>query len=385
MADKTEQSKLDLPRGVHANGKKLMIEFNYKGIRCRETLNLLINPKNIKLAERKRLRILDEIACNQFDYAEYFPKSKNLIKLKLTKQTVNFGELLDNQLNEYEKRYSSKNISIATLRSYQYVIETHLNPVFGYMNIHDITHQFIREWISKLNVTAKRTNVILTPMRVVFDNAINKDIITENPLNKIAIRALLANCSKSSKYEIEPFNDEEKQKIINTATGQIKNFIQFAFWTGMRLSEIIGLKWENVCIVEKIINVVEAKVLGTIKTPKTKSGIRQIKMLPYSRESLIAQLEYTGKSIDGYVFHHPNTGRPYATNDQFRRIWVDILKNAQVKYRNPHQMRHTYASTLLLKGNKPLVVAQQLGHKNMQMLLQVYGKYIKNFDDEILI
>lgn len=382
MAKKTKCG-LDLPRGVHENGNKLLIEFVFRGIRCRETLiNLDITKANIKLAERKRQRILDEIENNQFNYAFHFPSSRNLEKFRIVPKEIIFGNLLRDLIESYERQYLSGNKSIATYKSYQHIIETHLIPTFGYYQIQDISAAIIRDWIVNLNLTAKRINTILIPLRLVFDNAINNELISESPLDKIAIKALLAQVANKSNYEIDPFTEEERIKIIDYADGSIKNFIQFGFWTGMRLSEIIGLRWINVDFEKGIINVVEAKVLGTIKSPKTKSGTRKIKMLPMAKEALLRQREISDCE---YVFTNPNTGKQYANNNVFRRLWVAVLRKAKVKYRNPHQMRHTYASTLLLRGNKPLLVAQQLGHKNLSMLLQVYGKYIEDKEDEIII
>lgn len=383
MAKKTKCG-LDLPRGVHENGSKLLIEFVFRGVRCRETLiNLEVTKANIKLAERKRQRILDEIENNQFNYAFHFPSSRNLEKFRLIPKEIIFGNLLRDLIDSYERQYLSGNKSIATYKSYQHIIETHLIPTFGYYQIQDISAALIRDWITNLGLTAKRINTILIPLRLVFDNAINNELITESPLDKIAIKALLAEVANKSEYEIDPFTDEEKSKIIDYADGSVKNFIQFGFWTGMRLSEIIGLRWDNVDFNKGVINVTEAKVLGTIKTPKTKSGIRKVKILTPAMEALLNQKQINTKCE--YVFTNPHTNREYANNNVFRRLWVDILAKARIKYRNPHQMRHTYASTLLLKGNKPLLVAQQLGHKNLSMLLQVYGKYIEDKEDEIII
>jgi integrase len=48
----------------------------------------------------------------------------------------------------------------------------------------------------------------------------------------------------------------------------------------------------------------------------------------------------------------------------------------KVKYRNPYQMRHTFASMMLSRGENPLKVAKYLGHKDTEMVTKIYGKYI---------
>lgn len=375
---------LDLPRGVHENGSKLLIEFVFRGIRCRETLNLEVTKANIKLAERKRNRIMDEIEDGSFNYANYFPNSNNAKKFYVRNSNVLIEKLLREQIESYERQYLSGKKSIATYKSYLHIIEKHLLPTFGYISIDQLTPNHIKNWILSLkDLTSKRINTIIIPLRLVLDNALNNELIDYNPLDKIAIKALLAENMNQSNYEINPFTDEEKELIINTAYGEVKNIIQFGFWTGMRLGEILALRWDNIDFDLGIIKVVEAKVLGTIKTPKTKSGMRDVTMLPLVKDALLDQLKKY--RINDFVFNHPRTRQPYVNNNAFRREWVEVLNRAGIKYRNPHQMRHTYASTLLLKGNKPLLVANQLGHKNLQMLLQVYGKYIPNKIEEIFL
>ena len=57
-----------------------------------------------------------------------------------------------------------------------------------------------------------------------------------------------------------------------------------------------------------------------------------------------------------------------------------MLKTAKVRYRNPYQTRHTYASQLLSGGENPLFVAQQMGHKTTEMIMRHYGRWVEQGD-----
>ena len=59
-----------------------------------------------------------------------------------------------------------------------------------------------------------------------------------------------------------------------------------------------------------------------------------------------------------------------------KTLWVPLCARSGVRYRNPYQVRHTYASALLTAGTNPWYVAQQLGHVDVQMVFQTYGKFI---------
>ena len=66
--------------------------------------------------------------------------------------------------------------------------------------------------------------------------------------------------------------------------------------------------------------------------------------------------------------------------------WVKVLKQANVKYRNPHQMRHTFISHMLSLGNRPEVLYKMVGHENTEMIYKIYGKFInENKSGKILI
>ncbi len=129
---------------------------------------------------------------------------------------------------------------------------------------------------------------------------------------------------KKSDYMPNPFTEEEKEIIINTAKGQFKNLLQFCFWAGLRTSELIALKWEDVNFKNKVINIKRGKVEGEENSTKNKYSIRQIIC---------------------------------------------------------YQMRHTYASTLLSNGENVMWVASQMGHANAEMILKRYGKWIPKKND----
>lgn len=67
-----------------------------------------------------------------------------------------------------------------------------------------------------------------------------------------------------------------------------------------------------------------------------------------------------------------------STYTQVRKTaWLPIMARSGIDYRNPYQIRHTYASTLLTAGGNPWYVAQQLGHEDVEMVFRTYGKFIR--------
>lgn len=378
-------SKIELPKGItirkHDKSEVLQIFFMYRNVRCREILPISPTPVNIKKAVNKRNLILAEIEAKKFDYKEYFPNSPKiqLFAENIKKYTV--GDLLNKQVEDYQSMYEKGNLSISTLVGYQKITQLLLR-FFGKIYIDDLSSVDIKNWLTQQslnNVTVKTIRNRLSIIRSVLEEAKNDRLILVNPLDEISLSKQLNRVATKSDYVVEPFTAEEKDFIINNAEGQIKNLIQFNFWTGLRISELIALKWSDVDFTNNVTSIKRAKVENEIKTTKTKAGIRSILMFPKAREALMNQLEYT-RGCE-FIFHNPNTNQDWANSTKISEVWRKVLTKANVKYRNPYQMRHTYASTLLSNGENVFWLATQMGHENTEMIFKHYGKWIPQKDN----
>jgi integrase len=354
------------------------LQFVFRGVRCRETLKLEPTTANLRYAEGLRGEIGRKIEQNVFVYIDYFPDSPKAVVFGHAVTKATMGDLLRSHLKQYEQAVKNGQMSPSTLRGYRKVINGHLIPKFDTTPLKELSPAVLREWIGGLGVTAKTARNILSPLRSVLDDAVNDELIPNNPLDKIALKKLLARTSVKSDYEVDPFDALEKEAIIACAEGQQRNLFQFAFWSGLRTSELIGLEWDDIDWIRGRVRVQRAVVVKTEKCTKTEAGTRDVLLLPLAKEALLAQKEFT--FLQGQrVFHNPYTGRPWETDNQIRRTsWIPLLKKAGVRYRNPYQTRHTYASTLLSANENPWWVAKQMGHVDVEMVFRHYGKWIPN-------
>ncbi|HAT9621503.1 TPA: DUF3596 domain-containing protein [Legionella pneumophila subsp. pneumophila] len=365
------------PAGVEirrwSSGKTtLRISFYYRGVQCRETLKLEITPSNIKYAERLRCEILNAIERGTFSYADYFPQSNLARRFGHVKTNITIGELLRDFLDQIQATREH-----STYIGYKKVCEAHLIPYFGEVALQDLKPAFIREWIRGLQVTSKTVSNILIPLRAIIEQALNDEYIKSNPLDKIVISKLLSKQTSKSNFKVDPFDKKEVKAILEaTHHEQIRNLFQFAFFTGLRTSELIALEWGDIDLAHGIINVVRAVVKKQVKGTKTIAGKRQVMLLPPAIEALNAQMKYTF-DLGKRVFHNPRTNQPWETDHQIRRTaWVHTMKRAGVRYRNPYQTRHTYASMMLSGGENIMWVASQMGHVDTEMVMKTYGKWI---------
>ena len=351
-------------KGIRARGDSLIIDFNYMGHRCRETIKARPTKTALKEASRKREAILYEISMGCFDYAKHFPSSKNALKFARNKGSLITVEkaLLDWLQN------ARKHCQPSTIRGYSSCIYYHLIPTFGHLNLSEISVHHIRDWVSELNISNKRINNILGPLRQTLKEAVYDDLIQRNPLDRFRYLSV-------QKQEPEPFTPLEIEAILSQLQGQEKNLIQFAFWSGLRTSELIGLRWQDVDFDNEKIHVRIAVVRGKSKSTKTAAGQRSVELQVEAYKALKNQRSMNQDSE--IVFLDPQTLNPWKGDHIIRkRVWIPALKAAQVKYRKPYQTRHTFASMLLSSGRNPLWVAQQMGHKDWGMIRQVYGRWM---------
>lgn len=330
--------------GVQARYSKtcnsLRIAFRYQGVECRETLRLEPTSGNIKYCVRLRGEILNTIAKNTFSYADYFPRSKKARQFGHVTSCITLGELLLSFLECIQRTRQP-----STYTSYRRVCQAHLLPTFGQTQLRDLTPPLLRDWISGLTLTAKTVNNILIPLRAILDEAVNDDRIKQSPLNRVVLTKLLNRETLKSTYVVDPFSREEINAILTHTDAAVRPLWQFAFFTGLRPSELIALRWRDIDWDKGLVYVRRAIVKKKEKTTKTEAGLRDVLLLSPACEALKAQQVYT--QDQECIFQHPKKGKPWQTDYQLREIaWKPSLKKAGVRYRNPYQTRLCFHATL---------------------------------------
>ena len=356
-------------KGIIIRGDVIHIGFSYRGIRCRESTGLKNTKANLKYVSGLKATIEHEISKGTFTYAKYFPDSKRA-RLGLTGINKSVSSALDDFLISAKRRCSP-----STLRDYNSIVEFHLKPTFGKLMLCDLSASEVKNWLAGLSVSNKRINNILTPLRAILGDAFADGLIDRNPIDRIKN-------FPNRHREPDPFTPTERIKILAAMSGQIRNIFEFAFWTGLRTSELIALEWGDVDLERGVVRVRRAYVLKRTKSTKTKSGEREVKLFPPAIEAVVNQKSFTFLA-NKHIFHNPRTNSHWENDGQLRKTaWIPALKKAGVIYRNPYQTRHTYASTLLSAGEPPMWVANQMGHKDWGMIRKRYGRWIPEVDVE---
>lgn len=347
-----------------ASEESIEITFAYRGVRCRERIPLEPTAPNLKRAARHRAAIQVAIENGTFDYAKTFPRSPRRLQF-LAHPTL--GHTVEKFLGEFLA--SQKGIvKASTLKDYRKIIDNQVAPsALGPIPLAELDRAAIRKFCVGLTAGNKRIANILSVLRLALAQAVQDNALQVNVLDGWSY-------TKTERIretdDVDVFTAEEQTNVLAQLASRNRNWFQFAFWTGLRTSEMIALEWRDIDFAAGTIRVVRAETHAASEpeAPKTKSSRRSVKMLAPAREALLAQKEHT--LMAGARVWHLN-------NDQAaREIWKLGCRKAGVRYRKPYQTRHTYASMMLTAGESPMWVAQQMGHSDWGMIRTVYGHFI---------
>ncbi|NOV27401.1 site-specific integrase [Cupriavidus necator] len=359
-----------------ASESSIQISFTYRGVECRERVRLKPTPANLKRAEQWRATVLLAIEQGTFVYSQSFPNSPNAAKFAEYKGEVQTaGDYLEAWLKRQEKH-----LKASTYDGYRKIVNYHLIPEFGRIRLADLKRTTVRDWLDKLDCTNKRLANIQSVLRKALDDAVDDELIAANPLYGWTYRKQEG---PKEEDDIDPFTPDEQRAIIDALPGQAANLVRFAFWSGLRTSELVALDWGDVDWRRGVVVVRKAltQTAEAMEDTKTRSSRREVKILPPALAALEAQKAFTflaGKE----VFQDPRHGERWVGDSPIRIVWTRALKKAKVRYRKPYQTRHTYASMMLSAGEHPMWVARQMGHSNVQTTTRSYGRWMPLADPE---
>ena len=386
---------ISLPKGVRARGNNLQIRFSWNGRQQSVSLKLEPSDHNVAYAAGLVTTIKREIELGLFDWRKHFPDHPLAQPDDvLPNQNTTIAKLLDDYIREAEKTLAG-----VTWDNYCYRISEHLKPAFGHILLTDFTAGHVRRWIKQQSCTHTTLKSYLAPLRSALREAVLDEKLVNNPLDHFIF-------PKESKTQLDsdslpdqdifPFNREEIQNILYHCSHrpQEQNMIQFGFWTGLRLEELFAVRWKDIQLDKGTAHIRRALVkrkgyksngsrlanhteMKGLKTNTKGIAAREIILLPHAIDALNNQQCFTAGGAE-WVFHHPRFDTHWSGTMQFWNRWRAILTKAGVPYRNPYQIRHTWASMMLQAGEDEAWVARMLGHVDTTMVRRVYRRFIPN-------
>lgn len=270
---------------------------------------------------------------------------------------------------------------------YKDLLKKHVYPVLGKKPIDEIKRGEVRDLIVKIHgkgFSKPMCQLIFTVINGPLSYAVEEQLIKENPVAGLTRRLEL----KVEKQVVDPMTFEDVNKFLNTCKSNFSFYYPFflcAFRTGMRLGELLGLRWGDVDWNGRFIDVKRSYKKGKIGPTKTGRS-RRVDMSDQLAAAL-KDIHDSRKVIDGpgestateIIFQR--NGKPMEQGF-IRRVFKTILTKAELKHRRVHEARHAFASHLLSQGVSPVYVKEQLGHTSIQMTVDIYGHLIPGSNRE---
>ena len=281
----------------------------------------------------------------------------------------------------------AQKIRLNTLASYRSAIKHHLIPHIGAIRLQDLGPRDINRLYETLAERGSQTGRPLSPktirnahvvLRRALEDAVKWEIIRRNPASVATPPATTRRPQVPG-----PWRGHEVRTFLESVRGDdLEALWVLAATTGMRRSELLGLRHSDINLVAGRLSVLQTVVLvsgqPTIGQPKTKRSARRVHLTGRAVEALKAYMaaQAGGEPEPGsrLVFTR-SEGQP------LRPGWVtarftQLSRRAGLRHIRFHDLRHTFATIALEAGINPKVVSEQLGHANVSITLDTYSHVI---------
>jgi integrase len=290
----------------------------------------------------------------------------------------------------------------STLRGYSSIIEAHLLPVFGRQRLEDITAEDVELWRSTLTgvggggrrpkrsesdgsmtsgrapgpLTNNSKNRIVTLLHGIFGRACKVYGLPLNPVAGVERHPVKLT------GDIEVFSPEEVWALVRAAESEqdAATFLTAAF-TGLRMGELLALRWRDVDFTGSVLRVRASYTVGALTTPKS-GKVRSVPLAPAVAEALarLADREFFTEE-DDLVF--PGDLGGFLDDSALRRRYKSALVKAGLRPLRFHDLRHTFGTRMIAKADIRRV-QEWMGHADIQTTMR-YLHYAPREEDARLV
>jgi integrase len=261
----------------------------------------------------------------------------------------------------------------STQKHRRFMLKKHLLPQFGDRAICDVTRKEIQAYVAHLTQAGyapKSVDHIHDVLSAILRTAVKWGHLQENPALGIDMPTL--RCVRP-KWAL---TTAQAVSLLTVLTPLARTMVGLAILSGLRRGELFALRWKDIDEHARVLTVREAVYDGTFGTPKTDAGSRQI---PLSESALQLVMEWKAlvKSTNPEVLvFGTREGTPISPNNVLRRSIFPACDRLGLPHATWLTFRRTYSSWSHDKGVPGKVVAQLMGHSNVDTTLNVYTQVL---------
>lgn len=323
--------------GTFKRGENWYIDYYFNGRRIREKIGPskklaedVLHKRKIEIAENRFLDIRREKKVRFRDFTKTYLELHCKAHKKSWKKDITLLRILT-------KHFGNKCLYEIT----PLAIEEFKNEQSKLLHRRPVGDGFVQVLAAPATVNRK-----ITCLRHLLKKAVEWGKLNDNPAKNIKLL-------RENNQRLRYLEKEEIKSLVDACSAHLRPIVILGLNTGMRKGEILGLKWRDVDFEKDIIYLLD-----------TKNGEkREVYLNELARKALIAVRKHLNSP---YIFCGPN-GKPY-TN--VRRSFFTALKKCGINDFHFHDLRHTFASQLVMAGIDLNTVRDLMGHKSIEMTLR---------------
>lgn len=211
----------------------------------------------------------------------------------------------------------------------------------------------IERWIARRaadGASPATINRELSFLRRVFNVALANDLVERTPLRRIKFL-------RENNARVRWLTDEEEKELRKKVGEKPWPLVAFALHTGLRQAEQFGLRWEHVDLVNLVLTV-----------PRSKHG--EARHVHLNDTAVAILRDAPSRCLSEWVFPSRTGATPLEAHNFLHRVFVPALTEAGIRDFRWHDLRHTFASRLVMAGADLTTVKELMGHKTLAMTLR---------------
>ena len=286
-------------------------------------------------------------------------------------------------VEHWVENYALGQVKPGTLEDYGGYFKNHLLPAFGEMPLARIGVEDVQGFKSaKLAAGYKPQTVkhLLRLLRQMLNHAVDWNYIRSNPAQKVKNPSV-------PKTEMDCLTPEEARRFLEAVPFKWYPFFLAAITTGLRLGELLAMRWENIdwssdrYFVRETLSRARYGYKGGFSAPKTEGSQTAVDLTSACLQALKVHevRQITHKLAPGLEYEDHGLifcnvkGRPYDQKNIVHRQFHTALKDAGLRRIRFHDLRHTTASILINQGAPPKSIQRQLRHASIETTFDIYG------------
>ncbi len=279
-------------------------------------------------------------------------------------------------------------LATTTRDSYRGILAKYLEPRFGQSCLRDLTPLTLQRYFSGLTGQGAAYPSILKirdTLSSVLRTAVRYEFLTQNPM--IGLKLPVDKRPRRQKPVISP---EQFSNLVEYVSEPYASMIFVSVWTGLRISELIGLKWR--CVHADSITVEERYCRGDWSTPKTNASaatigvapeviarIHRLKTLAVAVRAGTATRHYRvvkSAGPDDLVFQSIKDGKPMSDQNVLKRHVQPAARRLGLNFVDWRCLRRSYATWLVQSGADPKSVQGQMRHSRISTTMDIYAQIV---------